>query len=41
MLKTPAAADLLFSSSNFSGTIIGKVIAVKQFQFILRRCRVG
>ncbi|PYT52471.1 MAG: hypothetical protein DMG46_26905 [Acidobacteria bacterium] len=38
MLKTPVAADLLFSSSNFSGTIIDKVndVNLKEFKWARR-----
>jgi hypothetical protein len=39
MLKTPAAASLLFSRSNFCGTIIDKVndVNLKEFKWA-RRC---
>ena len=38
MLKTPAAADLLFSSLNFYGTIIDKVndVNLKEFKWARR-----
>ena len=38
MLKTPVAANLLFSSSNFSGTIIDKVndVNLKEFKWARR-----